>query len=41
MKKLIEKIDFLWKGDRDSLETMWLCIVLAIVCVVDVIIRFF
>jgi hypothetical protein len=40
MKKLIEKIDFLWKGDKESLTTMWLCIILALVCIADVVLRF-
>jgi hypothetical protein len=30
MKKIIEEIDFLWKGDKNSLITMWLSILLAI-----------
>lgn len=30
MKKIIEKIDFLWKGDRDMLITMWMVIILAV-----------
>ena len=30
MKKIIEEIDFLWKGDRSMLITMWLCILLAL-----------
>ena len=30
MKKIIEEIDFLWKGDKDMLITMWMCILLAL-----------
>jgi len=30
MTKIIEEIDFLWKGDRSMLITMWLCILLAL-----------
>jgi hypothetical protein len=30
MKKIIEEIDFLWKGDRNMLITMWLSILLAL-----------
>jgi hypothetical protein len=30
MKRIIEEIDFLWKGDSDMLTTMWLCILLAL-----------
>lgn len=36
MKTIIEKIDFLWKGDMDMLVTMWLSIFLAITCVTEV-----
>lgn len=30
MKKIIKEIDFLWKGDKYMLITMWMCILLAI-----------
>ena len=30
MKKIIEEIDFLWKGDKDMLITMWMCVLLAL-----------
>jgi hypothetical protein len=35
MKKIIEKIDFLWKGDRDMLITMWMAIILAVLCLTE------
>ena len=28
--KIIKEIDFLWKGDKDMLITMWMCILLAL-----------
>ncbi len=28
--KIIEEIDFLWKGDKYMLITMWMCILLAL-----------
>lgn len=30
MKKIIKEIDFLWKGDKYMLITMWMCILLVI-----------
>lgn len=33
--RFIEKIDFLWKGDADSLITMWLAILLALSCLLE------
>ena len=35
MKKIIDKIDFLWSGDINMLTTMWLSILLAAVLVID------
>jgi len=35
MKKIIDQIDFLWKGDKESLEIMWLSIILAIASIVQ------
>jgi hypothetical protein len=31
MKRIIEQIDFLWKGDPETLTIMWLAILLALV----------
>lgn len=38
MKNFIRKIDFLWIGDRDVIQTMWLSILLAIVSVVSAVV---
>jgi hypothetical protein len=35
MKKIIDEIDFLWKGDISMLTTMWLSILLATGLVID------
>ena len=35
MKKIIEKIDFLWKGDPSMLIIMWLAIFLAVVSLIQ------
>lgn len=35
MKKIIDYLDFLWKGDKDMLITMWLTIGLAIILLID------
>ena len=35
MKKIIEEIDFLWKGDRSMLITMWLSILLALAVLIE------
>jgi hypothetical protein len=35
MKKIIDKIDFLWKGDRDMLITMWMAIALALLTLTE------
>lgn len=35
MKKLINRIDFLWKGDTDSLVAIWLAIFLAAAVLID------
>lgn len=36
MKKIIERIDFLWKGNSGDLSIMWLSILLAATCVTQV-----
>jgi len=36
MKKIMEKMDYLWKGDSDMLITMWLSILLAVVVWIEV-----
>jgi hypothetical protein len=38
MKKFLEKIDFLYKGDRDMLILMWASIFLAILTILDLVI---
>ena len=38
MRKFLEKIDFLYKGDRDVLLVMWISIFLAILTVLDLVI---
>jgi hypothetical protein len=35
MKRIIEEIDFLWKGDPETLTIMWLAILLAIVSLIQ------
>lgn len=36
MKRIIERIDFLWKGNSGDLLTMWLSILLAAACLTQV-----
>ena len=40
MRKIIDEIDFLWKGDISMLTTMWISILLASVIVIDLFANF-
>lgn len=35
--KFISKIDFLWKGDKDSLMSMWFTIILCLAAILELI----
>lgn len=35
MRKIIDELDFLWKGDIVMLTSMWLTILLAFVLIID------
>ena len=35
MKRIIKQIDFLWKGDPETLTMMWIAILLSIVTLIE------